>query len=147
MTGQTPRLNILLIDDSEDDTQLARAVFDYLGLSNGLRTLDSAAEALDYLRRAGKYAAGGHPRPDLVLLDLNMPGMDGLQLLRTLKADPELKRIPVIMLTSSTAPEDINRSFESGAASYLSKPSSIDGYRALISGFGSYWLSVSALPE
>lgn len=147
MSGQTPSLNILLVDDSEDDTQLARAVFAQLGLPHDLHTLNSAEETLEYLRRQGRHAGGRHAPPDLILLDINMPGMNGLQLLRALKEDPALKRIPVIMLTSSTAPVDINSSFANGAASYLNKPDTIDGYKALLGGFGSYWFSVSMLPQ
>lgn len=147
MSGQAPRLSILLVDDSEDDTQLARVVFGQLSLPHELRALNSGAEALAYLRREGRYAGARHAAPDLILLDLHMPGMSGLELLRALKEDAVLRRIPVVMLTSSAAPADIKASFESGAASYLNKPATLEGYKELMAGFGSYWLTVSLLPQ
>jgi two-component system response regulator len=140
-------LNILLVDDSEDDILMAQKVFDKLSLPHTLAVAGSAAEALDYLNCAGKHAARKKIAPDLILLDINMPGMDGLELLKKLKADKSLKKIPVIMLTSSASRDDIRKSFESGAASFLTKPSNFEGYRDLMAQFSKYWMSVSALPQ
>ena len=140
-------LSILLVDDSEDDILLAQRVFAKLNLPHTLAVAFSAAEALDYLNCTGKHSGRKPTCPDLLLLDINMPGMDGLELLKKLKADKNLKKIPVIMLTSSASHDDIRRSFESGAASYLTKPSSFQGYSDLLAQFSAYWISVSALPQ
>lgn len=140
-------LNILLVDDSEDDVVMARKVFAKLDMPHTLAVAGSAAEALDYLNCSGRHAGRKRTAPDLLLLDINMPGMDGLELLKKLKADKDLKKIPVIMLTSSASQEDIRRSFESGAASFITKPSSFEGYRDLMSQFSKYWMSVSSLPQ
>lgn len=147
MNGALRKLNILLVDDSEDDALMARTVLQHLGLPHTLQTLGDAQQALDYLRCAGKHAGRKPVLPDILLLDINMPLMDGLTLLRKLKADPLLKKIPVVMLTTSSARDDIARSFEGGAASYITKPDSFDGYKNMLNNFGKYWLSVSALPE
>jgi len=147
MSGSARRLNILLVDDSDDDALMARTTLEHLGLPHKLKDFSDGRQALDYLRCAGKYADRKPVMPDLLLVDINMPLMDGLTLLRAIKEDKALKKLPVIMLTSSTAREDIVRSFEAGAASYLAKPTSFEGYKKLMSGFGSYWLTVSALPE
>jgi two-component system response regulator len=140
-------LSILLVDDNEDDILMAQRVFAKLNLPHKLAVASSAAEALDYLNCAGKHSGRKAEPPDLLLLDINMPGMDGLELLKKLKADKALRKIPVIMLTSSASREDIRRSFESGAASFLTKPSSFEDYHALMSQFSKYWMSVSALPQ
>jgi len=147
MSGHSPRLNILLVDDSEDDILMARTVFEQLGSPHDLETVSGAGQALAYLKCSGKYAGRKPVLPDMMLLDINMPLMDGFALLLAIKADPALKKIPVIMLSSSCAQRDITRSFESGAASYITKPSSLEGYKNLMSNFGKYWLTVSALPQ
>jgi CheY-like chemotaxis protein len=140
-------LDILLVDDSEDDVLMARKVFSRLPFPHSLATAACAAEALDYLRRAGKHSGRKGGLPHLLLLDINMPGMDGFELLRLLKADPELKKIPVIMLTTSASREDVRRSYECGAASFITKPETFEGFRDLMGKFAGYWLSVSALPQ
>jgi CheY-like chemotaxis protein len=146
MSGAFQKLNILLVDDSEDDILMARTVFEQLKFPHTLETINCPKLALDYLLCAGKYAARKPVAPDLMLLDINMPLMDGFALLRVIKSTPALKRIPVIMLSSSNSQNDITRSFDHGAASFITKPSSFDGYVNLMSDFGKYWLSVSALP-
>lgn len=147
MQAASQGLTILLVDDSEDDVLLAQKVFARLLFPHKLDVAMSGAEALEYLNCTGKYAKRKNEPPGLLLLDINMPGMDGLELLKKIKADKALRRIPVIMLTSSASPNDIRRSFETGAASYITKPSSFEGYRDLMSQFGSYWMSVSSLPQ
>lgn len=147
MSGSVQRLNILLVDDCDDDALMASTVLEHLKLPHKLKSFCDGREALDYLRCTGKYADRKPAMPDLLLVDIDMPLMDGLTLLRAIKGDKALKKIPVIMLTSSTAREDISRSFECGAASYLTKPSSYEGYKKLLHSFGNYWLTVSALPE
>jgi len=126
---------------------MASTVLEHLKLPHKLKCFCDGREALAYLRCAGKYADRKPVLPDLLLVDINMPLMDGLTLLRAIKEDKALKKLPVIMLTSSSAREDISLSFECGAASYLTKPGSYEGYKKLLHSFGNYWLSVSALPE
>lgn len=140
-------LKILLVDDSEDDIVMAQKAFSQLNFAHKLETVVSAQGALDYLQCHGKYADRKPVLPDMLLLDINMPIMDGFAMLRILKADKLLKKIPVIMLTSSSSREDISRSYECGAASYLTKPGSFEGFKALLGDLGKYWLTVSALPR
>jgi two-component system response regulator len=147
MQASYPQLNILLVDDNEDDTLLAQRAFARVNVPHNLETLHSAREALDYLKCEGKYASRRKTTPDLLLLDINMPGRDGFALLRALKADPALKKIPAVMLTSSVSREDITRCYEYGAASFMSKPDSFEGYSSLLAQFSSYWISVSLLPQ
>lgn len=139
-------LNILLVDDSEDDVMIVRKAFAQLSLPHKLEAVMSAQEALDYLQCRGKYADRKSVLPDILLSDINMPGMNGFALLKILKADQLLKKIPVIMLTTSCAREDVSRSYECGAASYLTKPESLEGFKNQMSDFSKYWLTVSALP-
>lgn len=147
MNNSYQKLTLLLVDDSEDDLLMARTAFAYLSFPHKLETMDDPRQALDYLRCAGKYEGRKTAPPDLLLLDINMPVLDGFSLLRELKADPVLKKIPVIMLSSSSSQRDIARSYEFGAASYLAKPNSMDAYKKLIDGFGLYWNCIAALPE
>lgn len=140
-------LNILLVDDSEDDIMVARKAFSQLSFPHKLETAQSAQDALDYLQCRGRYADRKPVLPDLLLLDINMPLMDGIALLKILKADQLLKKIPVIMLTSSSAMADVSRSYECGAASFITKPESLEGFKNLLGDFGKYWLTVSALPQ
>lgn len=147
MTPASQPLSILLVDDSEDDVLMAQKVFAKLNLPHKLAIAMNAAQALEYLNCSGKYSARKPVAPDLLLLDINMPGMDGLQLLKTIKADKKLRSIPVIMLTTSASREDIRKSFESGAASFITKPNSFEDYRDLMAQFSKYWISVSALPK
>jgi len=140
-------LKILLVDDSEDDVLMATKVFSALGFKHTLHAVTDASQALSYLRCTGKYAARKKEPPDLLLLDISLPMMDGFALLRELKADRALKKIPVIMLTTSSAKSDIDRSYECGAASYITKPASFEGFKQVMANFGSYWTSVSILPQ
>ena len=139
-------LNILLVDDSEDDVLMAEKAFSQISFPHKLETVMSSQDALDYLLCRRKYAARKAILPDMLLLDINMPLMDGFALLKILKADQLLKKIPVIMLTSSSVREDITRSYECGAASFITKPGSFEGFKSLIKDFGKYWLTISALP-
>ncbi len=141
------RLKLLIVDDSEDDVLMVRSVLSALDARHALDAASSAPEALDYLRGTGKYAGKRPAPPDLLLLDVNMPGMDGFSLLKELKSDPELRKIPVIMLSASDSPQDIHRCYDCGAASYLAKPGSAEGFREILGGLLSYWRTVSALPE
>ncbi len=147
MTSSYSGLKILLVDDSEDDTLMAKKVFAAMGFKHSLTTVADASEALDYLHCRGKYSGRKPELPDLMLLDISLPMMDGFALLRKLKADPVLKKIPVTMLTTSSSRDDITRSYEYGAASFITKPASFECFKDVICQFGRYWLSVSALPQ
>ncbi len=114
---------ILLADDDEDDIVLIRDSFQRSKLANDLRVVDDGVELLDYLKRRGAFASPeASPRPDIILLDLNMPRKDGREALKEIKEDPELKEIPVIVLTTSKAQEDIIKSYLDGANCFISKP-------------------------
>ncbi len=147
MNNAFPELRILMVDDSEDDIILARKVFSGLKFPHKLQVAMSATEALDFLSRSVRHPGRKNEPPHLILLDLHMPGMDGLDLLRRLKADKTLRKIPVIMLTSSEEQEDIKESFECGAASYICKPGTVETYSKVMSQFSSYWTGISALPQ
>lgn len=140
-------LRILLVDDSEDDTLMAKKAFAAMGFKHSLTTVADASEALDYLHCRGKYSGRKPVLPDLMLLDISLPMMDGFALLRRLKADPAFKKIPVTMLTTSSSRDDITRSYEYGAASFITKPASFECFKDVICQFGRYWLSVSTLPQ
>ena len=140
-------ITILMADDDPDDRQLAREAFDEARLRNDLRFVEDGAELLDYLHRRDKYAdPADSPTPSLILLDLNMPKVDGRQALERIKADPVLKRIRVIVLTTSKAEEDIYRTYNLSAASYITKPVTFEALVDVIKTLGKYWLEIVELP-
>lgn len=137
-------IDILMADDDKDDQLLIRdALADSLVLSN-LRIVNDGVELIDYLRGVNESTAGN--QPDLILLDLNMPRMDGREALATIKADPLMRRIPVIILTTSKTEEDMVKSYDLGAASYLSKPVTYVGLVELMTELGRYWSEYVELP-
>lgn len=139
---------ILLADDDEEDRMLARDALAEGRLSNALYSVTDGEDLLDYLKRRGKYAPPADaPRPGLILLDLNMPKMDGREALREIKADPDLRQIPIVVLTTSKADEDIYRSYDSGASSFISKPVTFEGLVDLMKGLERYWFEIVDLPR
>jgi CheY-like chemotaxis protein len=115
---------------------------------NELRCVEDGEELMDYLRRQGRYADPEQsPRPGLVLLDLNMPRKDGREALREIKSDPELRRIPIVVMTTSKAEEDIFRSYDLGANSYISKPVTFEALVELMKVLGRYWIEFVELPS
>ena len=116
---------IVMVDDNSDDFFAASRTLSRAGLANPLVHIESGEAVIEYLRGTGAYAKDGPSRPALVLLDINMPGMKGTEVLRILRDDPALKNLPVIMLTSSNADRDVLASFEGGAHSYINKPISM----------------------
>src|SRR2546421_5588957 len=123
MTTLPKPITILMADDDQDDCQLTREAFEESRIANDLRFVENGVELLDYLHRRGKYSnPADSPRPGLILLDLNMPKKDGREALKEIKADVNLKSIRVVILTTSNAKEDIIRSYELTAASYITKP-------------------------
>lgn len=137
-------VDILLVEDNPGDVRLTREAFAEAQIRNDLRVVTRGTEALDYLRGRGDHE--GVPRPDIVLLDLNLPGMDGIEVLEEIKADSELRIIPVIVLTSSRAEEDVMKSYTKHANAYLTKP--VDGgeFVEMARSIGDFWIRMVALP-
>ena len=138
---------ILLADDDEEDRMLAADALVESRVVNDLRFVHDGHELLDYLNRRGAYSdPASAPLPGLILLDLNMPRMDGREALREIKADPELRRIPIVVLTTSKAEEDIYRTYDLGANSFITKPVSFEGLVAVMREIGRYWIEIVELP-
>jgi CheY-like chemotaxis protein len=137
---------ILLADDDEEDRMLAKDALAESRVVNDLRCVEDGDELLDYLYRRGRYAGMEAPAPGLILLDLNMPRKDGREALREIKADPDLRRIPIIVLTTSKAEEDIYRTYDLGANSFITKPVTFEGLVAVMRDIGRYWIEIVELP-
>jgi two-component system response regulator len=137
-----------MADDDADDRQLTKEAFDEARLGNDLRFVEDGVELLDYLNQRGKFADPARsPRPSLILLDLNMPRKDGREALRELKADPRFRAIRVVVLTTSKAEEDIARTYELTATSYITKPVTFDALVDVVRTLGKYWLEIVELPD
>ena len=138
---------ILLADDDEEDRMLAADAMRESRVANDLRFVEDGEELLDYLYKRGNYAGpDAAPTPGLILLDLNMPRKDGREALREIKADPDLRRIPVVVLTTSKAEEDIYRTYDLGANSFITKPVSFEGLVNVMRDIGRYWIEIVELP-
>jgi CheY-like chemotaxis protein len=138
---------ILMAEDDSDDRLLAQEAFDESGLGGALRFVENGAELMDYLRHREQFALpSSAPRPGLILLDLNMPRKDGREVLKEIKADPELRKIPVVVFTTSRADADIEKAYELGANSCISKPTAFDELVKVMQAIGRYWLDVVVLP-
>lgn len=138
---------ILMADDDADDRLLAQDALAECRSVSDLHFVENGEELLDYLHRRGKYTQSTAPRPGLILLDLNMPRKDGREALREIKLDPELRRIPVIVLTTSKADTDISKIYELGANSFISKPVAFDSLVNVMKILGNYWFEVVELPQ
>ena len=146
MNGQP--ITILMADDDPDDRELTREAFGEARLANDVRFVEDGVELMDYLHRRGKFAGpAAAPRPGLILLDLNMPRKDGRECLAEIKADSKLRGIRVIVLTTSKAEEDIVRSYELSASSYITKPVTFDALVDVVRTLGKYWLEIVELPD
>lgn len=145
---QAPKTNIILMaDDDDDDRLLTRDAVAEAGLEGNLLFVQNGEELLDYLCRRGKYhEPSSAPRPGLILLDLNMPLKDGREALREIRADPELRRIPVVVLTTSKADTDIGAIYELGANSFISKPFQFEALVAVMKMLSQYWFKTVELP-
>ncbi|MEK6554100.1 MAG: response regulator [Bdellovibrionota bacterium] len=138
---------ILIADDDVDDCQLIKEAFHESRLLNELHFVKDGEELMSYLRRKGKYAdVLGSPMPGLILLDLNMPKKDGREVLAEIKADKELRHIPVVVLTTSSAEEDILRTYNLGVNSFVTKPVAFGDLVGLVRDIGHYWFEIVALP-
>jgi CheY-like chemotaxis protein len=139
---------VLLADDDPDDWILLRNAMQETGIPMDLRTVADGEELMEYLLCRGRYADQGlAPEPNLILLDLNMPRKDGREALAEIKADPALKRIPVVVFTTSREDQDIVRCYELGASSYVTKPCSFGDMLEMARTIGTYWLQVVELPS
>lgn len=145
MMGEEQKLIMLLVEDEPADAHLVRLAFMEGHLLADLHHVSDGVEAFAFLRREAPY--GDSPSPDLILLDLNMPRMDGRQFLRKIKQDPALQSIPVIVLTTSDAETDLVSSYAEGAAGYIVKPVDVDAFVRTLRGIGDYWISVVRLPR
>lgn len=142
------RVVILLAEDDPGDQELTRRALQEDVVRSDLRIVGDGEELLDYLFRRGEYADPQQsPRPDLILLDLNMPKVNGREALEQLKQDAELSRIPVVVLTTSEQEADILRSYDLGCSSYIQKPVDIDQFISAVRKLGRYWFEVVTLPH
>lgn len=140
-------VRILLVEDNEMDVELTLGAFREGRLSNAITVARDGQEALDYVFAQGQYAdRRAHPLPNLILLDLKMPKIDGYEVLRRIKSAPEVKRIPVVILTSSKEEGDRALGYDNGANSYLVKPVSFDGFLKVVREIENYWLSLNVGP-
>lgn len=139
---------ILIAEDDAEDRMLIREAFDESQLKNTVNFVENGEELLDYLRHKGKYAdKRKYPTPGLVLLDLNMPKMDGREALKEIKSDETLRVIPVVVLTTSKANEDIAKTYDLGVSSFIAKPTSFAGLVEITSTLSKYWFEVVELPK
>lgn len=139
---------ILLVEDNSDHAELVRRGFARHSMATHLMHVEDGASALDYLFQRGPYADPvSHPRPSIILLDLRLPKVDGLTVLHTIKASPDLNRIPVIVLTTSRAENDVARAYDYHANSYLVKPVEFSDFVALVRELGCYWLDWNTRPR
>jgi CheY-like chemotaxis protein len=137
-------IRLLMAEDDPEDQMLVRKAFERAHLANDLVMVRDGEELLDCLHRRGTF--GNAPRPDLILLDLNMPRMDGREALALIKGDPELRAIPVVVLTTSAADEDIVRSYDLGVSSYIQKPVTFEKLVEVVTELGRYWFEIVKLP-
>ncbi len=137
-------VEILLVEDSPSDAALTVEALEAGKIANTLNRVEDGVEAMDYLHRKGKYANAA--RPDLILLDLNLPRKDGREVLHELKNDPALRMIPIVVLTTSHAEQDVIQSYESHANCYITKPVSFEQFINVVKSIEQFWLTVVSLP-
>ncbi|HEV3128658.1 MAG TPA: response regulator [Solirubrobacteraceae bacterium] len=142
-------ITILMADDDEEDCELTRDALQDSRLANQMRFVGDGQELLDYLRRQGRYADASldAPRPGIILLDLNMPKLDGREALTEIKADESLRRIPVVILTTSSDESDVLRSYNLGVNSFITKPVTFEGLVEVMRTWSRYWLEIVELPD
>ncbi len=141
-------ITILMADDDPDDRMLTGEALEESLLANDLHFVEDGEELMDYLHCRGKYSDPvSAPKPGVILLDLNMPKKDGREALKEIKSDPNLKRIPIVVMTTSKVEQDILRSYDLGANSYITKPVTFDGLVDVIRNLGRYWFEIVELPQ
>ena len=142
--GRSP-VEILLVEDNPGDERLTREALKEGKVYSNLHWVKDGVEALEFLRRKGRYADA--PRPDIILLDLNLPKKDGREVLSEIKSDENLKRIPVVILTTSKAEEDVLRSYQLHANCYVTKPVDLEKFIVVVQSIDMFWLTVVTLPN
>ncbi|NEP23138.1 response regulator [Moorena sp. SIO3I6] len=138
------RIEILLVEDNHGDVDLTKATLKNSNIRNNLQTFSNGKEAMAFLRRESPYTKA--PRPDVILLDLNLPVMDGREVLAQIKSDPKLSLIPVIILTSSDSDQDILTSYKLNANAYVTKPLELEQFVKVLKSIENFWLSIVKLP-
>jgi len=147
MVRMTKPITILVADDDADDRMLIKDAFEEARLNNEVHFVEDGEQLLSYLRREGDYAnMASEPYPGIILLDLNMPRKDGREALREIKADAELKRIPVVVLTTNRAEEDIIRTYGLGVSSFITKPVTFEGLVDVVKALNDYWIEIVTFP-
>jgi CheY-like chemotaxis protein len=144
MVERNGPIEILLVEDNPGDVRLTREALKEGKVYSNLHTVKDGVEAMEFLRRQGKYA--GVPRPDIILLDLNLPRKDGREVLQEIKSDDILKRIPVVVLTTSKAEEDVLRTYNLHANCYVTKPVDLEKFMVVVKTIDTFWLTVVTLP-
>ena len=139
-------ITILLVEDDPDDRLLAQEALEESSVSSELRCVENGEELMDYLHRRGQYAQANAPRPTLILLDLNLPKKDGREALNEIKADPNLRRIPIVIFTTSKTYEDIKTSYDGGANSFITKPMTFESLVEVMETLSNYWFGIVELP-
>ena len=142
---EDPAVDILLVEDNPGDAELTRIAFREAQFAHPLQVVQDGVEALAFLRREPPFSHA--PRPGLILLDLNLPRMDGCQVLHAIKSDPDLRRIPVCVLTTSREEMDVVRSYDLHANSYITKPATIESFFDAVRRLERYWMGVVSLPS
>jgi len=138
-------VEILLVEDNPGDVRLTQEAINDGKVRNNMHVAEDGVEAVAFLRRAGKYADA--PRPDLILLDVNLPKKDGREVLAEIKTDEDLKRIPVVVLTTSKAEQDIFRAYDQHANCYITKPVDLDQFITIVKGIEDFWFTIVKLPS
>ena len=138
---------IMIVEDSDDDYETTELALKESNLANPLVRCEDGQQALDYLYAEGEYAQQSPPKPGIILLDLNMPGIDGRKVLNKIKQDAQLKEIPVVVLTTSADERDIDDCYKIGANTYIQKPVNLDGFIQAIKRLKEYWFEIAILPK
>ncbi len=147
MSASRTTLTVLVADDDEDDRSFIRRAWNKVRADTDLRFVEDGEELIEYLTQAGRYSdPESAPRPAVVLLDLNMPRMDGREALREIKANPEQRQIPIVVLTTSESDEDIRNSYDLGANSYITKPVTLGALVDVLQVLRKYWIEIVDLP-
>ena len=146
-TGQTSGklMDVLLVEDSDDDVELMHMAFEQSKMLLNMHRVENGEQCMDYLRKRGQYANAS--TPDLVLLDLNMPVMDGREVLAQIVTDEQLRQLPVVILTTSEDDQDILHMYKLRCSSYIVKPADFDQFVRVVRGIGNYWFTVVVLPN